>query len=49
MHLCVGTGSQNLCSVGAMHLVFVERLDCLLEVEFCFPKLWLCSGIARET
>lgn len=41
--------AAKVCSMGVIHLVFLETLDCLLELEFCFPKLWLCSGIARET
>ena len=42
-------GSQKLCSMGVVPMVLIlERMDCLLEVEFCFPKLWLYSDVARE-
>ena len=40
MHLCEGTGSQKLCSIGVMHLVLIlERLDCLVvELNFAFQS-----------
>jgi len=46
------TGSQTLKHEG-WTWCFGEtgfwKIDGLLEVEFCFPKLWLCSGVTRET
>ena len=41
--------AAKLCSMEVMPMVLIlERMDCLLEVEFCFPKLWLYSDVARE-
>lgn len=48
--ICLQELKTKLCSMGVMYLVLIlERLYCLLKVEFCFPKSWLCSGVARET
>ena len=41
---CVQELAAKICRIEVMHLVLIlERMDCLLEVEFCFQKLWVCS------
>ena len=41
--------AAKLCSLGVMPMVLIlERMDCLLEVEFYFPNLWLYSDAARD-
>jgi hypothetical protein len=29
-------------------VLILKSMDCL-KIGFCFPKLWLCSNIAKET
>jgi hypothetical protein len=50
MHSYIGTNSQKVCNMGVMYLVLIlERLDCMLDIEFCLSQLWLCSNIVKET
>jgi hypothetical protein len=48
MQSYIRTGSQTLKHENnALSIGFKENV--LLKIGFCFPKLWLCCNIAKET